>query len=147
MGLEAVLLRQRGPVVAHGHGQEVILDVRVANAGAAADEAAGLEVVARSESIPGEQPAHADEGLAKRARVGIEGDGLRGGHLEIELQMILKVLADARQVVDHRDAVARELRGRPDARELQQLRRLNGSGAQDHFAARVCDLRKVWRMN
>ncbi len=53
--------------------------------------------------------------------------------------MILQVLADARHVANHGDAQRGEMRARADARKLEDLRRPNGAGAQDHLATRARD--------
>src|SRR5262249_10877034 len=47
--------------------------------------------------------------------------------------MILKVLADARQVAAHGDPVAAKLVGLADARQHEQAGRLDDSGAQNRF--------------
>ncbi len=44
--------------------------------------------------------------------------------------MVLQIGAHARQVVHHVNAVLAQQRCGPDARELQQLRRVHGAGAQ-----------------
>ena len=51
MGLEAVLGRERAAVVRHRERQEVELDVRIAHARPAADEAAALEMVGGPEPV------------------------------------------------------------------------------------------------
>ena len=48
--------------------------------------------------------------------------------------MVLQVLAHARQVAHHADAVLAQQRRRPDPGQLQQLRRLQRAGAQQHLA-------------
>jgi hypothetical protein len=55
--------------------------------------------------------------------------------------MVLQVLADPGKVVDDADAVAVEQRLRADAGELQQLRRLQRAGRQQHLGAAACGLR------
>ena len=49
--------------------------------------------------------------------------------------MVLQVLADAGQVTNHRHAVAAQQIGRADARQLQQLWRLDRAGGQQHLGA------------
>ncbi len=58
--LEAVLIGQAGTVIAHGHGQEMVLKVGIADSGPAANEGAGLEVVAGTKPVVAQQPAHAN---------------------------------------------------------------------------------------
>ena len=52
-----------------------------------------------------------------------------------DLQMVLQVGAHAGQVLFDLDAVLLQQRRRPDARELQDLRRADAAGAQQHLAA------------
>src|SRR5258705_4846222 len=50
--------------------------------------------------------------------------------------MILEVLADARELVDHADAVLLQFVRRADAGKQQELRRTESAPAEDHLAAR-----------
>src|SRR5204863_7713471 len=52
------------------------------------------------------------------------------------LVTVLQVLADAGQLHADADAVSLELAARTDAGKLQQLRRVERAGTQDHFAPR-----------
>src|SRR3546814_3955301 len=70
VGLEAVTAGGVAAVVVHGDGQEVILQVRMLDAGAAADEAAGLEVAGGAAAGPEEKPGDAEQRLVPRS----EGD-------------------------------------------------------------------------
>ena len=54
--------------------------------------------------------------------------------------MVLQIAADAGPVGDHLDAVFPEMRGRADARQHQELRRIDRRGGDDHFASRLNDL-------
>ena len=112
------------------------LDVRIGNARAAADEAAGLEMVAAAEAAAGQEPAAADQGAPPRGHLRVKRDGLARGHLEVKLQVVLQVLTDPLEIVHHVDAEVGEFLARPDAGELQQLRRVDGPAADDHFASR-----------
>ena len=47
--------------------------------------------------------------------------------------MVLQPLAHLGRIVHHRDAVALQQRAGPDARELQQLRRIERAAAQNDF--------------
>src|SRR5258708_10244921 len=101
------------------------LDVRVAHAGAAADEAAGLEVVAGAEAVMPQQPAHADQRTAQERDLRVERDRLAGCDLEVELEVILEILTHAAQLVHERQAEGSELRRRSDAGQLKQLPRVD----------------------
>src|SRR3984885_9689664 len=76
-------------IVAHRQRQEMELDVRVAHTGAAADEAAGLEVIAAAEPAAGQQPAGADQRPAPRRHLPIEGHRFAARHLEVGIERIL----------------------------------------------------------
>src|SRR5471032_1932648 len=51
--------------------------------------------------------------------------------------MILKVFADPGSIANHRDAVLLQERSRTDARQLQQLRRLQRAGRENDLATRA----------
>ena len=55
--------------------------------------------------------------------------------LDVDLEVVLQVLADARQVGDDLDPERAQLGRRADARELEQLRRVDRAAAQDDLAA------------
>jgi hypothetical protein len=61
-------------------------------------------------------------------------DRLLGGVLDVDLEVVLQVLADAGQVVHDVDAERLEVVRVADAGELQQLRRVDRAAAQDHLA-------------
>ena len=67
-------------------------------------------------------------------RPGRDRHRLLGGVLDVDLEVVLEVLADAGQVVDHVDAEAGEVLLVADAGELEQLRGVDGAAAQDHLA-------------
>ena len=60
----------------------------------------------------------------------------RGGVLDVDLEVVLEVLAHARQVVQ-RPPTASSARRSADPRELQQLGRVEGAGAEDHLARAI----------
>ena len=132
--LEAVPVEGGIAVVAHRRRQEVVLDVGPLEPGTRADEGAGLEVVGGAEAALEEDPAGADQALADGPQLRVEGDRLGAAELEVDLDVILQVGADPRQVVHHLDAGGAQHLGRPDARELQQHGRADRAGAQDHLA-------------
>ncbi len=96
------------------------LDVGITDAGPTADEPAGPRSGWSIPVRPRQEPTRPDERLADRRHVREQRDRLFAGDLKVELEMVLEILADPRQLVDERDAMVRELRGRPDTRELQQ---------------------------
>ena len=135
MGLIAMAFGLLAAVIGGRDGQEVILQIGMLDAGMAADEAAGLEMVGGARAAAEEGPLHADQELAQRAlHHGIEGDRLQAGVLDIGLEMVLQVLPDAGQVLDHRDLELPQMIGGTDARQHQDLRRIDGAARDDHLA-------------
>src|SRR6185437_11191303 len=65
--------------------------------------------------------------------------GRVGGEAEHEVRMVLQVLADSRQMMRGGDAVFSQRRRVADARQHQELRRLERAGGQDHLAPRADD--------
>ena len=51
-------------------------------------------------------------------------------------EMVLQIVADPRQFVDHRDAVLAQQIARPDPGKLQQLRRLDRAAGEQYLGAR-----------
>ena len=81
-----------------------------------------------------EDPLEAHAELAHdAAQVVVGGHRLRAAEDRAHLQMILQVLADAGQCMHHRDAAVGQQRGVADARQLQQLRRLQPARREHHF--------------
>jgi hypothetical protein len=136
MRLKAVLLRERRAVVGHRHRQEMILDVGIGDARAAADEAAGLEMIGGAEAVLAQQPAQRRSApSASRIDRGVQRDRLLAGHLKIEFQMILQILADARQVLDDSMPSARSSAAGPTPESFKQLRRIDRAAARGSLRA------------
>jgi hypothetical protein len=136
MHLEAVAGGGRLAVVADGTGKKMVLDVGVLDAGLGADEGAGFEMVGGAEARAQEQPLGSDQALPEQIELGIERDRLRAADLEIDLQMVLQVLADAGQMMHRSDAGRTQALLVADARQLQQLGRVEGRRGKDHLARR-----------
>ena len=66
----------------------------------------------------------------------VDGLGPLDARDEARRVVVAQVLADTGQVVLHRDAERFQERRRPDARDLQELRRVHRAAAQDQLAAR-----------
>ena len=137
MGLEAMASSRCLAVVTHRHRQKVVLQVGVHHAGLAADETTGLEMVGGAQAAAQQQPFDAD--LRHHQRVGgrIQRDRLLAGVLHIGFQVVLQVLAHAAERRPYPNAQPLQQGRVADARELQQLRRIDGAAAQDHLAAGV----------
>ena len=74
-------------------------------------------------------------------RVGVEADGLLRFVLQEQVDVILQILPHVRRIHLHADAVAAQVVGRPDARQHQQMRRADGAGRENDFAATARDTR------
>ena len=136
MHLEGVDPALGAAVILDQGREEMELDVRVPHARGRADEAAGLEMRARRRAIVEQEPAQADRDHVVRAHGVEERDGLRALDLKIELERVLELAADAGQVVGDRHADPPQLVRRANAREQQELGRVDGAAGQDHLARR-----------
>jgi hypothetical protein len=68
LNLEAMAAEGKLAVIAHGGGQEVILDVGILNAGLRADKAAGFKVIGGSQPGFERQPFQADHAFRKEIK-------------------------------------------------------------------------------
>jgi hypothetical protein len=66
----------------------------------------------------------------------VQGVGAPRAIDDARVEVILQVLADPRQIVDHYDAVLLQQLPRPDPGKLQQLRRVDRAARQQHLAPR-----------
>ena len=73
-------------------------------------------------------------GRLRQLQAGRDRDRLLGGVLDVDLEVVLEVLADAGQVVDDVDAELAEQRLVADAGELEQLRGVDRATAEDDLA-------------
>ncbi len=122
-------------VVADRQWQEVEHQVRVGDVVVAPDEATGLEMIRRSGPAPEEQPLEADPRLAPVGERRLHRDRQLAPVLDVDLEMVLEVLADARQVVDDRHAERLEQRSRADTAQLEDLRGVDRAAGEDNLAA------------
>ncbi len=97
--LVAVPAGGRRAVVADRDRQEVEHQVRVGDVVVAAGESAALEVVGRARAAAQEQPAGADQRPVAPLERGRDRDRLLAAVLDVDLEVILQVLADAGQLV------------------------------------------------
>ncbi len=129
---EAVRLRA---ALLRADGAEEELDVGRFRVGEGARDHPADHHADRERAGAKEQPLEPDPRLAPEvAQVVVRRDRLRALVDEPQQQVVLEVLADARQVGDHRDAVLAQERGGPEAGQLQELRRLDRARAQQHLA-------------
>ena len=89
-------------------------------------------MVGGAEAAPEQQPARADQRLRHQVPVAVERDRPPARHLQVDLEMVLQVGADAGPVGDDRDAVLAQVRRRADARQHEERRRVDrGCGEHD----------------
>ena len=117
---------------------EVQLDVRRVGFGARLQEAAAFREIRRQHAAPF---AAKTRQLAQHAQAAAHGHAHRvdaaRAVAEDEIRMILQVAADAGQVGVHGDALLLEFAARADARQHQQLRRLQRAGREYDFTPRA----------
>ena len=133
-GVEAVQRLAKGVQAQRLH---VVLDVGPGLGRVAAGEGAQLRGRHAHRAGALERVLQPDHRFAPE-RVGLHIEGLDAADLEhgADLQVVLQVGTHARCIVPHRNAVLLQQGARADARQLQQLRRANAAGAQDHLGAR-----------
>ena len=116
-----------------GQRHEGELQIGMLDPGAAADEGAGLEVIGRCQPAAGQEPLQPDQEFPRRPGRGIDADGLAAEMLDDDVGMIVQIGAHPRQVMADGDAELGQMIGRTDAGELQELRAVEGSAAEDHL--------------
>ena len=143
-GGEGVVTVQRLAEGVQRQRLHVVFDIRPRLLARRAREAAELRRRHAHRPAALEQVLQPDAGLAP-PRVGHRVERAHAIHTEhrAHLQMVLQVLADAGQRMLHRNAVRLQQGGRPDARQLQQLRRADGAAGEQHLARGACHQRRT----
>ena len=114
MGLKPMAPDRRLAIIAHRNGQEVELDIGIVDASARPHKATAFELVRGPRTGPREKPARADVGFADKAPVFVQADRLARGHLDVNLEVVLQVRADARPVGDNLDPQVVQVARRAD---------------------------------
>ena len=133
MDLVGLQVRGLAAVVDHLGGKEVELYIGVSHAGVAPHEAAGLQVGGGSGARPVEEPLDPHLDHPQSLLLAVESDGLRAALDDVELQVVLQVLANSRQVVDRLYADTAQVISSANTGEKQQLGGVDGSTTQDYF--------------
>ena len=133
VGLKTVARRGRVTVVAHRHGQEMVLQVGLLNTRFAADETTRFKMVGGPQAGLKQQPLQANFGLDQGVDRRVQRDGFFAGVLHIGFEVVLEVLAHAFARGHHGDVQRREQRGVAHAGELQQLGGVDGAATQNHL--------------
>src|SRR5689334_1878631 len=115
MDLKSIRGCGRAAVIANRRGQKVQLEIRVADAGPASDEGAGLEVIGGAEPGAERQPLKTDPRACEKPEMRIQRNRTRARLLHIDLEMVLQAGAHARPVGDDLHSVLAELLRRADS--------------------------------
>ena len=109
--LVPVIARGRRAVVPDGERQEVEHEVGVGNILVAPGEPATLEVIGRPGAAAEEQPLESDPGPAPLLERGLHRHWLPGAVLDVDLEVVLEVLTNARKIVHDVDPERSQLIG------------------------------------
>ena len=134
MGLKPMPFGCGLAIIAHRDRQEVILDIGVFDTGFGPDKGGRFKLVRRAHASFGEQPLRPDHRLREDIPMLVERDGLACRHLDVQLKMVLQVLTDTRAVRHNVDPVFRQMGRRANARQHQQLGRIDRRRGQYHLA-------------
>ena len=88
-------------------------------------------MVRRARPAAEEEPLRADERALPFLQGRLHRHRLRARVLDVDLEVVLQVLADALEVVDDIDSERTQIPGVSDARELEELRRVDRAAAKD----------------
>jgi len=94
-------------------------------------------MIRRPGAAPQEQPLEPDPRAAPFLQgIGLHRDRLLRAVLDVDLEVVLEVLADTRQIGHDRDPQRAQVRRVADARQLEELRRVEGAAREDHLTGR-----------
>ena len=141
MGLEAVGVHRVAAVVVNRDRQEMVLDVRPLEALVGADETARLELVAGARAGAQEQPLRPDGRLVVPFQRRVQRDRLGAFVLQVHLQVILEIGADARQIGHHRHAEFVQ------QRRQRRRRSAAGSAGEAMAPAQTSTSRRAWAVD
>ncbi|MNY20598.1 hypothetical protein D3C86_1540850 [compost metagenome] len=103
--------------------------------GPGADERACLEMVARCQTVVSGEPACADPPFARRGCPWIKRHWLLAQELHNGIRVIVEPSPDPRQIVHNLKPQIPQLGRRTDARQQQQLRRIDRPGGQQYLVS------------
>ena len=111
-------------------GKEVELYVGVRHTRVTPDEASGLQVGGGGGAGPVEEPLNPHLDHPQSLLFTVETHRLGAALDDVELQVVLQVAADTREVVERLDTNTSQLVTVPHTRQQQQLGRVDGSSTQ-----------------
>ena len=135
-GHAGLALQRAELVLVVARRREQQLDVGARQALAAAGERLRARHAEGQRAAPRRQPARDLARQPQPARQLVDRHRVPDPVRDADRVVVGQVGADARQIVHHRHADRLQMRARPDARHLQQVRRVDGAARQDHLARR-----------
>ena len=107
MGLESVACGRRVSVIAHCHGQEVVLQVGMFNTRFAANKTTRFKMIGRTQTGSKQQPLHTDFEFIPELGRRVQRDRLLTSVLHISFQMVLQIFPHAFERCHHRNTQRR----------------------------------------
>src|SRR5690625_3413626 len=108
----------------------MVLKVGIFFVGLAFDKSSRFKMIGSAGSLSSEKPVKSDFGCAPRAQIGVFTDGFFAFPLNVHLQVILEIFADAGQVMDDIDPMIFKLFGIAYTGELKNLRSIDGAATE-----------------
>jgi hypothetical protein len=136
---EAVLLDLGLAVVLHDRQHAVDLQVGPVEVGARLQEGAALQELLAAQALAHQHVGQAGAQLLQALVGRIGGDQVLGRPRQADVQVVLQVGADALGRVGHRDPLGPQVVRIADPRQLQDVRRLHGAGAEQHLGVGMGD--------
>src|SRR5262249_7598325 len=109
-------------------------DVGVGGRLVRAQETPDVALVSRGVAGAEEKPFQSDQGHLVGSEQPIDGDRLPALPLQVEFNVVVKIGADAGQIVDRANAETAKVIRRTHARKHQQLGRAHGARTEDHLS-------------
>ena len=111
-------------------GKEVELDVGVSHSWVTSGEASGLQVGGGGRAGPVEEPLDSHLDHPQSLLLTVESHRLGAALHDVELQVVLQVLTDSREVVEGLDTNTSQVISVPHTRQQEQLGRVDSSSTE-----------------
>ncbi len=119
------------------------LDVRRIDARMALGEAAALGDIRCGRAVPLDHPSRGAEQGGQAAIAAVIADRFADPSDDVDVEMVLQIAADARQIGDDGQAESAQIVGRADPRQKQELWRVDRAGGDNDFTLGSGDRRRV----
>ena len=107
----------------------------------AANESARFKMIAGTDSSPSKQPLQTNPWLPPPTQCGVQADRLFTAILNINFRVVFQGLAHTRQVLHHFNPEGLQSFCGTDSRQLQKLRRVDGSATAQDFSSSQTSIR------